>query len=186
MLKLIPNYLTYLRILLIPVLIVLFFIPGHIAAWSALGVYAIGAATDYFDGVLARQFGAVSEVGRFLDPIADKLFVATILFLLVAFDRLTGLWILPAIIILMREVFIAGLREYLAPKNVKMPVSHLAKWKTAVQMFAIGFLILGPYNHWLSDIPHMEIGQWGLTVAMILAVWTGWQYLQTALSHLND
>ena len=173
--KRLPLWLTSLRILLIPVLVMLFFIPGFWAAWSALLVYAIAAATDFLDGYLARRYQAVSAIGRFLDPLADKMFVCAVLFLLAAFNRLEGIWVIPAIIILLREFFVAGLREHIASKEVSLPVSRLAKWKTAIQMTAIGFLIVGPHNPW-PQLPHMMIGWLGLTVAAGLTLYTGALY----------
>jgi cardiolipin synthase len=134
----IANLLTLFRILIIPVLVALFFIPGPIATWSAVVLFVVAAITDFFDGYFARALNQVSAFGKFLDPIADKLIVTVTLFLLVAFDRLEGLWIIPALIILIREVLIAGLREFLGPYKVTVPVSKTAKWKTTVQLFAIG------------------------------------------------
>jgi len=171
------NFLTLLRIILIPVLIALFFIPGATAAWACLFIYAIAAITDFFDGWAARKFGQTSIVGKFLDPIADKLLVIVMLFMLVAFDRLTGIWILPAIVIIVREISIAGLREFLGPYNVTVPVSKLAKWKTTVQMLAVGFVMMREHGTWLVKYT-AEIGEIGMTVAAILTVITGWGYLK--------
>ena len=180
----IPNILTLSRIVSIPVMVALFFVPKAWAAWTILAIYAPAAITDYLDGYLARSLSLTSPVGRFLDPIADKLFVGALLFMLSAVHRLDGIWALPALVILMREIFIAGLREYLGPLNVTVPVSNLAKWKTGVQMGAIGFLIVGPFApYW---IPSLWIGQIGLLVAMVLAVQTGWAYTKTALPYLSQ
>lgn len=179
-----PNILTFSRILAIPVMTALFFFPFQWAAWAALAVYIPAALTDFLDGYFARAHKTISPIGQFMDPIADKLFVGAMLFLLVAFDRLTGVWVLPAIIIFTREMFIAGLREYLGPMNIKLPVSPLGKWKTAVQMIAIGFLIVSGYNpfEWL---PVKMIGQVGLTIAMVLAVQSGLQYSIIGLKHIT-
>jgi cardiolipin synthase len=179
----IPNLLTISRIVTIPVMVALFFVPKAWAAWTILAIYAPAAATDYLDGYLARSLQVTSPIGRFLDPIADKLFVGALLFMLAAVHRLEGVWALPALIILIREIFIAGLREYLGPLNIQVPVSQMAKWKTGVQMTAIGFLIVGPFApEW---IPALEIGQLGLIIAMALAVKTGWDYTKIALPHLT-
>lgn len=171
------NALTLFRIAIIPVIVALFFIPDHWATWAAVGVYTVGAITDFFDGWVARTYNQVSAFGRFLDPIADKLVVGVVLMLILAFDRIDGLWIIPALIILVREILIAGLREFLAPYKVMLPVSKLAKWKTTAQMIALGFLIAGPHGELL--IPYtLDIGKWGLLIACILTVISGWDYLK--------
>lgn len=179
-----PNILTFSRILSIPIMTILFFFPFQWAAWAALFVYIPAAFTDFLDGYFARAHKTISPIGQFMDPIADKLFVGAMLFLLVAFDRLTGIWVLPAVLIFMREIFIAGLREYLGPMNVKLPVSQMGKWKTAIQMTAIGFLIVAGYNpfEWL---PVKWIGQIGLTIAMILTLQSGLQYTVIGLKHIT-
>lgn len=179
-----PNLLTLSRILMLPVLVGLFFVPGATAAWVALALYILAAGTDFLDGHLARSMNSTSALGKFLDPISDKIFVATLLVALVEFDRLPGVWIVPAIIILSREFMVAGLREYLGPHNIQIPVSKLAKWKTGVQMTALGFLVIGDYGDAL--VPHtLLIGQWGLTVAALLTVYTGWSYLKTGILHIT-
>jgi cardiolipin synthase len=178
-----PNILTFFRIAILPVIIGLFFIPEAWAAWSALGLYAVASITDFLDGYLARKMKTESALGQFLDPISDKIFIASILVVLIGFDRLEGIWIIPAIIILMREFLISGLREFLAPQNIQLPVSKLAKWKTTVQMIALGFLVIGDYGDIL--IPHTLVyGQIGITVAAILTVITGWSYLKAGLKHI--
>ncbi len=183
--KNLPNLLTFARIFSIPVMTVLFFFPFQWAAWTALAIYIPAAVTDFLDGYFARTHQTITPIGKFMDPIADKLFVGAMLFLLVAFDRLTGIWVLPAVIIFMREIFIAGLREYLGPMNVQLPVSRLGKWKTAIQMTAIGFLIVSGYNpfHW---IPETLIGEVGLTIAMFLTVKSGFQYTVVGLKHIQN
>ena len=142
------NILTISRLILLPVLIILFFLEaqwGALAAWLALLVYIIAAITDFYDGYVARKLDQITPFGTFLDPISDKIFVSTMLILLVAFDRITGLWLFLPIAIFAREFLISGLREFLGPKDVKVPVTFLAKWKTATQMLSLGFLIIGPY-----------------------------------------
>lgn len=178
------NILTLIRIAIIPFLVALFYIPGPEAAWIAVVLFTIAGITDFFDGYVARSLNQVSAFGRFLDPIADKLLVTVTLFLIVAFNRLEGLWILPALVILVREVLIAGLREFLGPYNVTIPVSKLAKYKTTVQMVVIGFLIAGEYGPDL--IPYaVEIGHYGLIAAMILTVATGWTYLKAGFKTIQ-
>lgn len=177
--------LTFFRIAILPVIIWLLFMPGAMAAWCALGLYAMASITDFLDGYLARAMKVESALGTFLDPISDKIFIATMLIVLVGFDRLEGLWIIPAIVILMREFLVSGLREFLAPQNIKLPVSKLAKWKTMVQMFTLGFLVIGDYGDVL--IPNTLLyGQWGLTFAAILTVITGWSYLKAGLKHIQS
>lgn len=179
------NLLTLFRIVIIPFIIGFFYIPEAWAAWTAVGLFVLAAITDFFDGYFARSLNQVSAFGKFLDPIADKLIVTVTLFLLVAFDRLEGLWILPALIILVREILIAGLREFLGPYNIKVPVSKLAKWKTTVQLVVISFLIAGEYGN--AIIPYAnEIGHFGLVIAMVLTVVTGWGYLKAGLQAIQN
>jgi cardiolipin synthase (CMP-forming) len=126
----------------------------------------------------------MSAFGRFLDPIADKLLVAAILIMLAGYDRLPGFWMIPAIVIMMREMLIAGLREFLGPHRILIPVSRLAKWKTVSQMVAIGFLIMG--RHGDVVLPHtLLIGQIGLSIAALLTVITGWDYMVKGLAHIQ-
>lgn len=181
--KNLPNILTFFRIAILPFIIALFFIPEAWAAWSALGLYTIACITDFMDGYLARTMKTESMLGKFLDPISDKIFIAVLLMVLVDFERLEGLWLIPALLILIREFLISGLREFLGPMNIQLPVSKLAKWKTTVQMVALGFLIMGDYGEVL--VPHtLAIGQWGLAIAALLTIITGWAYVKAGLKHL--
>lgn len=183
----IPNLLTLSRMILLPIMIVLLLIHKPWAAWTALALYAPAAATDYLDGYFARLYNQPSKIGTFLDPIADKLFVGAILFMLAATNRLGGWWAVPALLIMMRELFIAGLREFLAGQDIPMPVSRLAKWKTGVQMTAIGFLIMWPYvtPEWFS-ISVEWIGKAGIIAAMVLTLKTGWDYTKKAWPAIRD
>lgn len=148
-----------------------------------LGLFTLAGVTDFFDGYLARRSNQVSPFGRFLDPIADKLLVAALLLMLVGFERMT-VWTYPAaVIILMRELLVSGLREFLAQTQVSVPVSTLAKWKTTLQMFTLGFLIVG--NDAPSWIPAQAIGELGLWLAAILTLITGYDYLKTGLKHMQ-
>lgn len=177
-----PNLLTLSRIAVIPVVIGLLYVDGALARWLACAFYAAACATDYFDGYLARLLGQISPLGRFLDPIADKLLVAAVILCLVASDQISGLAVLAALIILMREILVSGLREYLAEIQVPLPVSRLSKWKTGIQMIALGLLILasaGPATMVLQ-----EIGEVGLWVAAILTLVTGYDYLYHGLRHI--
>jgi len=183
----IPNILTLSRMALLPIMIVLFLVPHAWAAWTILAIYTPAAISDYFDGYYARRYKSVSNVGVFLDPIADKLFVGAILFMLASTGRLEGWWAISALLILMREIFIAGLREFLAGQEIKIPVTNLAKWKTGVQMTAIGFLIMWPYvtPEWFATLVEV-IGKGGILIAMVLTLVTGWQYTRAAWPHLKD
>jgi len=184
MLRQLPNILTVSRIVLLPVLIGLFFVPGETAAWTALWVYIFCAVTDFFDGYLARMLNVTSNFGTFLDPISDKILVSSLLIALATFDRLDGFWMIPAIIILMREFLIAGLREFLGPQNVKVPVSKLAKWKTGFQMTALGFLVIGDYGD--TVVPQtLLVGQILLAIAAAITVFTGWNYLKAGAKHIG-
>lgn len=197
MLRHLPNILTISRIVLLPVLIGLFYVPGADAAWAALWIYTFCAITDFFDGYLARKFGSTSGFGTFLDPISDKILVVSLLMALAAFDRLEGFWVIPAIVILAREFLISGLREYLGPQNVKVPVSRLAKWKTGFQMTALGFLIIGDYGDATMQavfgfvfrdsqiVGALLTGQLLLTLAAIITLITGWNYLKAGIAHIK-
>lgn len=182
----IPNILTVSRLALLPVMIVLFLVHKPWAAWTLLCIYIPAAISDYFDGYFARLYNNVSLVGVFLDPIADKLFVGAILFMLAATGRLEDWWAVPALLIMMREIFIAGLREFLGTKQVPMPVSRLAKWKTGFQMTCIGFLIMWPYVQpdWFAMVVEW-IGKTTLLAAMVLTVKTGWDYARSAWPFLR-
>jgi len=183
----IPNILTISRLAILPFMVVLFLVPKAWAAWTLLLLYIPAAVSDYFDGYYARLYNQVSQAGVFLDPIADKLFVGAILFMLVATGRLEEWWAVPALLIMMREIFIAGLREFLAGKEIKVPVTRLAKWKTGMQMAAIGFLIMWPYVSpvWFSDSVEF-IGKFGIIVAMLLTLQTGWDYTRAAWPYLKE
>ena len=135
-----PNLLTLSRIAVIPLLVLLFYWDNPISGWVSLGLFTVAAVTDFFDGYFARSLNQHSLLGRMLDPIADKLLVASVILMLVAFQRAP---VLAALVILCRELLVSGLREFLAEIRVGMPVSRLAKWKTFIQMFSIGFLLVG-------------------------------------------
>ena len=178
-----PNILTLSRIACIPVIVALFFVPGDWAAWLACAVFSLAAMTDYLDGYLARQRAEVSAFGKLLDPIADKMLVAAVLLLLVGFGQLSGVSIIAALIILMREILVSGMREFLAGFGSKgLPVSFLAKWKTVVQMVALGFLIVGDAGP--DFIPVTLIGVIGIWVASVLTLVTGWQYVRESMSQI--
>jgi len=182
MLLKLPNLLTLLRILVIPPLIALFYWDEPAARWGALGLFAVAGVTDFFDGYAARSMGLVSAFGRFLDPIADKLLVSTVIFMLVASERLGGWAVLPGLVILIREITVSGLREFLAELNVGVPVSKLAKWKTTIQMLSLGFLIVGTASP--VEIPAVMIGETMIWIAAVLTAVTGFDYLRAGLKHM--
>ena len=179
-----PNALTLSRIVAIPLLVAAFWLPHPADNWAAAGIFAAASVTDYFDGYFARRWGQISRLGRFLDPIADKLLVAAALMLLVAFHGIEGLTILPAILVMCREILVSGLREFLAQINVGMPVSALAKWKTGIQMVAIGILLVGDAGP--AAIPVQLIGEIGLWIAAALTLITGYDYLRAGLEHMAE
>ena len=178
-----PNYLTFMRILVIPGVIASFSFPGVFAAWVGCGLFIAASVTDWFDGYLARKFKSTSSLGRIFDPIADKLLVASTLLMMAAYDRLgyTGLW--PAAIILCREVLVSGLREFLAEIKIGLPVTHLAKWKTGIQMVSIPMLMVADYSPWFCYFG--EAGEVLIWIAAVLTVITGYDYLRAGLKHLD-
>ena len=181
-----PNLLTLSRIAAIPVLVALVAIHKPAADMGACIVFAIAGITDYFDGKLARSRRQTTDVGRMLDPIADKLLVGATLMLLAGHGRLSVYGLYPAIVILLREILVSGLREYLAGLRVGLPVTNLAKWKTGVQMGALGTLLAGDETAHiigLSWVPAAIIGEVMLWAAAALTLWTGWDYLRASLQH---
>ncbi len=177
-----PNLLTLSRILVIPAVIATFYVHGDYARWLACVLFSAAGITDWLDGHMARRWQQQSEIGRFLDPIADKLLVSATLFMLTTFGRLSAAAVFPALVILCREILVSGLREYLAGLRVGMPVSRLAKWKTTIQMVAIGFLIVGDAGP--ARVPVAGIGEALLWIAALLTLVTGYDYLQAGLSHI--
>lgn len=191
----IPNTITVARILLVPVFAVAFVLPGDAARLTAFAVFAVAGLSDFFDGLAARKLNQPSAFGRMLDPIADKILVGVALMMLVAegsvrefheFNRIPGLLsllkLVPALIILAREILISGLREFLAGVSVSVPVSSIAKFKTAVQMVAIGAMILGPIaDRWLPGA--LAFAYIALWVAAGLTVVTGYAYFRAGLAY---
>jgi cardiolipin synthase (CMP-forming) len=181
-----PNILTLSRIAAIPVLVLLVSIGAPWSAFCAALLFALAAITDYFDGYFARERQLLSDFGRMLDPIADKLLIGATLMALVGFGHLPGLGIYPAIVIMLREILVSGLREYLAGIRVGLPVTKLAKWKTGVQMVALGLLLLGHQGaHFmgLGFLPMDAMGATLLWIAALLTLITGWDYLTAGLRH---
>jgi len=181
-----PNILTISRIAAVPVLVGLFFLPFPYGNWAAFAVYTYACITDFFDGYLARAWDQQSALGQFLDPIADKLLIASCLIFLASFGPLGGIHILPAVVILCREIAVSGLREFLAEVKVRVPVTLLAKWKTTIQMLALGFLLVGPAGPDFWSLSTTQIGYIGIWLAAALTLFTGYDYLRAGLKHINE
>lgn len=181
-----PNVLTYARIAAVPALVAcLMFVEGEAGRWAAFWLFVAAAITDWLDGYLARRLEQQSTLGRMLDPIADKLIVGAALIMLVHDRTIDGLSIWAAIVILCREILVSGLREFLAELNVKVHVTALAKWKTAVQMVALAFLIAGPAGDRI--VPGTSVaGIVLLWVAAVLTLWTGYDYLKAGIRHAME
>ncbi len=185
-----PNMLTYARILAVPLIVLCFYLEGRVRPtdwwrWAAVSIFILASITDYLDGYIARIWKQTSNIGKMLDPIADKLLVSAAL-LLLAFDRTIDKWSLwAAIIILCREILVSGLREYLAALKVSVPVTQLAKWKTAMQLVAVGFLLAGPAGD--KILPYTtEIGLALLWVSAIVTLYTGYDYFRAGLKHIIE
>jgi cardiolipin synthase len=184
MLTTLPNLLTLSRIAAIPLVIITFYLPAPYGPWIGCVLFALAGFTDWLDGQLARLWQQQSELGRFLDPIADKLLVAAILFMLAALQRVSPTTIFPALVILSREILVSGLREHLASVRVRVPSSRLAKWKTGIQMGAIGVLLVGDAGP--DFLPVTLIGEVMLWFAAALTLVTGYDYLRAGLIHMTN
>jgi cardiolipin synthase (CMP-forming) len=178
----IPNLLTFARIALVPVVVTLFYFDRPLSNWIAASIFMIACVTDYLDGYFARTLKQTTQFGVFLDPVADKLLVAATLLMLVGFGRIQGLSLIPAVIILCREILVSSLREFLAEVHVALPVTRLAKWKTALQMGALSLLIIEHIPG--IPLPIEQIGLVGLWIAAFLTLRTGYDYLQAGLRHM--
>lgn len=178
----IANLLTISRVLILVPYVLLFYLPYSWANWAAVGLYLYACFTDYFDGFLARKHNQESAFGRFLDPVADKLLIITTFLMLAGTGRLSGLSLIPAVVILCREVFVSGLREFLAEVKVSLPVTMMAKWKTAIQMGALSFLLADGAHHILWGLH--ELGIILLWLAALMTLVTGYQYLKACYGHI--
>ena len=180
------NCLTYGRLAAVPVVVGLLYWPDEIGArFAALGEFIVAAITDYLDGYVARTYAQSSALGRMLDPIADKLLVAACLLMLAADGSIKGWTLWAAIVILCREILVSGLREYLAELKVGVPVSKVAKWKTTLQLVAIGFLVAGPAGETLLP-GTIQMGVGLLWVAAALTLYTGYDYMKAGIRHVID
>jgi cardiolipin synthase len=184
----VPNILTLSRIAAIPLIVLLVAIGGAWGDFLAALLFTVAGITDYLDGRLAREMAQLSDFGRMLDPIADKLLIGATLMALVGFGHLPGWGIYPAIVIMLREILVSGLREYLAEIRVGLPVTRLAKWKTGVQMVALGLLLLSGPGAALIGLGWLPMGWIGgtlLWMAAVLTLITGWDYLNAGLRHVT-
>ena len=175
------NILTICRILVIPIIVALIYLKSPYYGWLAFFLFCLASITDYFDGYLARIRNEVSNLGTFLDPIADKLLVASVILILTSKEVITDWETIPALIILLREIAVSGLREYLAGIKVSVPVSKISKLKTSLQLIALAILILSESG--ISFIPILFIGKIALWSAAILTLYTGYDYLRSGLKH---
>ncbi len=180
-----PNILTYLRIVAVPAVVAAFYLEGDTGRWLAFGLFAAASITDYFDGYLARLWKQQSTLGRMLDPIADKLLVSVCLLVLTYHGTIGGFSLWAAVIILMREIFVSGLREFLADLKVSVPVTRLAKWKTTLQLIAIGILLLGPTGDKLVN-GITELGLAMLWTAALVTLYTGYDYFRSGVVYLME
>ena len=178
-----PNILTIFRIILIPLLVLGFQLPGMWCNWVTLSIFVIAGATDYFDGLLARRLEATTDFGRMLDPIADKMLAVAAIAMLLSVGNIP---LIPALIIVCREILVSGLREYLANLSIGIPVTSLAKWKTAVQFAALAMLLAGDAVRWPAGevIGMSEIGSGFIWLAAALTVVTGYGYWRTGYRHI--
>ena len=185
-----PNLLTYARIAAVPVVVGLLYwqsiFDGPLwLRWVALAFFIAAGVTDILDGYLARTWGQQSSLGRMLDPIADKLLVASCLLMLAAEETIRGWTLLAAVVILCREILVSGLREYLAELRVGVPVTRLAKWKTTGQMVAVGFLIAGDAGDRIVPVV-TQVGIMLLWLSALLTLYTGWDYMRAGLRYVID
>ena len=185
----VPNYLTIGRIIIVPVFVFAFYLPGFYGDVIPFALFVIASFTDFLDGLLARMYKEESKLGELLDPIADKIIVATALILLVMDGTIKNYEVIAAIIILTREILISGLREFLAKVQVTMPVTSLAKFKTFIQMFAIAILLTGESGNILvnfGDYNAHSIGIVLLWIAAFLTLYTGYDYVKKGINHAID
>ena len=186
MLKKIPNILTIGRIIIVPFFVLAFYLPGFYGDLTACVLFVVASFTDFLDGMLARMMGEESKLGELLDPIADKIIVATALILLVMDGTIRHYEVIAAIIILTREILISGLREFLAKGQIKLPVSNLAKIKTFLQMVAISLLLTGKTGNKIlnfQDYNAQTIGIILLWLSAFLTLYTGYEYLRKGIDH---
>ena len=176
-----PNTLTLSRIVAIPLIVAAFYLPPVTASWTTFALFAYASATDYLDGMLARRWGQTTDFGRFLDPIADKLLVGAVLMMMIATGTISGAGVIACLLILLRELLVSGLREFLAGKQIQVPVSRVAKWKTGVQLVAIALLLLSGVAPQVATI-----GAVLLWAAAVLTMYTGYEYLRGGVFYMTQ
>ncbi|MGH6925295.1 MAG: CDP-diacylglycerol--glycerol-3-phosphate 3-phosphatidyltransferase [Propylenella sp.] len=181
----IPNVLTYGRIAAAPLVGATYYIPGNWGPWIAFTIFVIASVTDYFDGYLARAWQQQSALGRMLDPIADKLLVSVAILVLAVDGMFDGKSFWAAVIILMREVFVSGLREFLAELRVSVPVTRLAKWKTTMQLIAVAALLIAPALQGARQGFIINLGLTFFWATAIVTLYTGYDYFRAGLRHLS-
>jgi len=185
----IPNILTIGRIILVPIFIATFYLPGALGEWIPFVVFVLASFTDFLDGLLARLYKEESKLGELLDPVADKIIIASALILLVMNNTIENYEVIAAIIIMIREILISGLREFLAKVRVTVPVTGLAKFKTFIQMFAIAILLTGESGSKIlnfGDYNAHSIGIVLLWLAAFLTIYTGYDYVRKKIHHAID
>tara|TARA_Y100000741_G_scaffold185829_1_gene141224 strand:+ start:767 stop:1351 length:585 start_codon:yes stop_codon:yes gene_type:complete len=182
----IPNYLTIGRIIIVPIFVITFYLPGFYGDVIPFAIFIIASFTDFLDGLLARMYKEESKLGELLDPIADKIIVAAALILLVMSGTIKNYEVIAAIIILTREILVSGLREFLAKGSINLPVSNLAKMKTFLQMFSISILLTGETGNKIinfQDYNAQTIGIILLWLSAFLTLYTGYEYLRKGIDH---
>ena len=177
----ISNILTLLRIIVIPVIVICIYLKNPLYGWLGFVLFCLASITDYFDGYIARIRNEITNFGTFLDPIADKLLVAAVILILTSKEVIADWETIPALIILLREIAVSGLREYLAGIKVSVPASRISKIKTGIQLIALALLIL--IESGINIIPILLIGKVALWIAGILTLYTGYDYLKSGLRH---
>tara|TARA_B100000700_G_scaffold304204_1_gene376585 strand:+ start:25 stop:594 length:570 start_codon:yes stop_codon:yes gene_type:complete len=185
----IPNILTIGRIILVPIFIATFYLPGALGDWIPFIIFLLASFTDFLDGLLARLYKEESKLGELLDPIADKIIVASALILLVMDNTIEGYEVIAAIVIMIREILISGLREFLAKVQVSVPVTGLGKFKTFIQMFSIAILLTGESGNKIfnfEDYNAHSIGIILLWIAAFLTIYTGYDYIRKKIHHAID
>jgi cardiolipin synthase len=180
----IPNILTYGRIAAAPLVGATYYIPGNWGPWIAFGIFVVASVTDYFDGYLARAWQQQSALGRMLDPIADKLLVSVAILVLAVDGMFDGTSFWAAVIILMREIFVSGLREFLAGLRVSVPVTRLSKWKTTMQLIAVAALLIAPALQGARQGFIINLGLTFFWATAVVTLYTGYDYFRAGLKHL--
>jgi len=178
----IANFLTIARIIVIPIIVICIYLKSPFYGWVAFTLFCIASITDYFDGYIARIRNEITNFGTFLDPIADKLLVSAVILILTSKGIIADWETIPALIILLREIAVSGLREYLAGIKISVPVSRIAKLKTSIQLIALALLILSESQ--ITLLPIVFIGKIALWIAGILTLYTGFDYLKSGIKHL--